>query len=92
MKKKYLAQLSARERAQLTGLIHKGKVTAYRRTHAQILLRKCLNRRLPYIDRMRSEVNAWVEVRNGVGNTTNWRFTTEDTRIKLRSLYPAKLN
>ena len=57
-----------------------------------VLLPQCLNRRLPDIDRVRSEVNAWVEVRNGVGNTTNWRFTTEDARIKLRSLYPAKLN
>ena len=57
-----------------------------------VLLRQCLNRRLPDIDRVRSEVNAWVEVRNGVGNTTHWRFTTEDARIKLRSLYPAKLN
>ena len=57
-----------------------------------VLLRQCLNRRLPDIDRVRSEVNAWVEVRNGVGNTANWRFTTEDARIKLRSLYPAKLN
>ena len=57
-----------------------------------VLSRQCLNRRLPDIDRVRSEVNAWVEVRNGVGNTTNWRFTTEDARIKLRSLYPTKLN
>ena len=51
-----------------------------------VLSRQCLNRRLPDIDRVRSEVNAWVEVRNGVGNTTHWRFTTEDARIKLRSL------
>ena len=57
-----------------------------------VLSRQFLNRRLPDIDRVRSEVNAWVEVRNGVGNTTNWRFTTEDARMKLRSLYPAKLN
>ena len=38
MKKKYLVRLSASERAQLTGLIRKGKAAAYRRTHAQILL------------------------------------------------------
>ena len=38
MEKKYLVQLSASERAQLTGLIRKGKAAAYRRTHAQILL------------------------------------------------------
>ena len=57
-----------------------------------VLLRQCLHRRLPDIDRVRSELNAWVDVRNGVGNTTKWRFTTKDARIKLRSLYLAKLN
>jgi transposase len=38
MKKKYLVRLSAKERQDLTDLIRKGKVAAYRRTHAQILL------------------------------------------------------
>ena len=38
MKKKYIIRLSAEERQQLTDLVRKGKVAAYRRTHAQILL------------------------------------------------------
>lgn len=38
MKKKYLIRLSAEERQNLTDLVRKGKVAAYRRTHAQILL------------------------------------------------------
>ena len=38
MKKKYIVRLSAEERQQLTELVHKGRVAAYRRTHAQILL------------------------------------------------------
>ena len=38
MKKKYIVRLSAEERQQLTQLGHTGKVAAYRRTHAQILL------------------------------------------------------
>jgi transposase len=38
MKKKYLVRLSAKERQDLTDLVRKGKVAAYRRTHAQILL------------------------------------------------------
>ena len=38
MKKKYIVRLSAEERHQLTQLVHTGKVAAYRRTHAQILL------------------------------------------------------
>ena len=38
MKKKYIIRLSAEERQRLTDLVRKGKVAAYRRTHAQILL------------------------------------------------------
>jgi len=38
MKKKYIIRLSAEERQNLTDLVRKGKVVAYRRTHAQILL------------------------------------------------------
>ena len=38
MKKKYIIRLSAEERRNLTDLVRKGKVAAYRRTHAQILL------------------------------------------------------
>ena len=38
MKKKYIVRLSAEERQQLTQLVRTGKVAAYRRTHAQVLL------------------------------------------------------
>ncbi len=38
MKKKYIIRLSEEERQYLTGLVRKGKVAAYKRTHAQILL------------------------------------------------------
>ena len=38
MKKLYIIDLSATEREELTGLVKKGKVAAYRRRHAQILL------------------------------------------------------
>jgi transposase len=38
MKKKFIIRLSKEERQDLTNLVRKGKVAAYRRTHAQILL------------------------------------------------------
>lgn len=38
MKKKYIIRLSEEERQSLTNLVRKGKVAAYKRTHAQILL------------------------------------------------------
>ena len=39
MPKKYLVELSAKERAQLEGILAKGRVLARKRHHAQILLK-----------------------------------------------------
>lgn len=50
--------------------------------------RQCLNRRIPDIASMRREVAAWQRHRNQRGAPTNWRFITEDARIKLTRLYP----
>ncbi|MDP9379979.1 MAG: IS630 family transposase, partial [Chloroflexota bacterium] len=33
-------------------------------------------------------VEAWQERRNAKGGSVDWRFTTEDARIKLKRLYP----
>ena len=35
------------------------------------------------------EVAAWEATRNATGRGVDWRFTTEDARIKLKHLYPA---
>jgi hypothetical protein len=50
---------------------------------------QCLSRRIPQIEQMRSEVNAWAKQRNELRRKINWQFTTDDARIKLRRLYPA---
>ncbi|MEE9424961.1 MAG: IS630 family transposase, partial [Methylococcales bacterium] len=34
------------------------------------------------------EVTAWTNNRNAKESEMNWRFTTEDARIKLKHLYP----
>jgi hypothetical protein len=49
---------------------------------------QCLNRRIPDIDLMRKEVAAWELDRNNRSRIIDWRFTTEDARIKLKRLYP----
>jgi len=49
---------------------------------------QCLDRRIPGIDLMRKEVAAWELDRNNRAKTIDWRFTTEDARIKLKRLYP----
>jgi hypothetical protein len=49
---------------------------------------QCLDRRIPNIDMMRKEVAAWEVERNNRATTIDWRFTTENARIKLKRLYP----
>jgi hypothetical protein len=53
-----------------------------------VLNTQCLNRRIPDLDRMRQEVAAWEHDRNHRAASIDWRFTTEDARIKLKRLYP----
>ena len=53
------------------------------------LSRQCLDRRIPDQDTLRKEVDVWVERRNGNAKPVDWRFTTEDARIKLKRLYPS---
>lgn len=54
-----------------------------------VLSRQCLDRRIPDRETMVSEVAAWQEHRNASAKPVNWRFRTEDARIKLKSLYPS---
>ena len=49
---------------------------------------QCLTRRIGNMEMLASELSAWQEERNGRGKSVDWRFTTEDARIKLRRLYP----
>ena len=49
---------------------------------------QCLRRRIPSIEVMRSEICAWQRHRNNRCAPINWRFATEDARIKLTRLYP----
>jgi hypothetical protein len=37
---------------------------------------------------MKKQVAAWNEARNLAADKINWRFTTENARIKLKRLYP----
>lgn len=53
-----------------------------------ILSRQCLGRRIPDKATLQAEVTAWAERRNAAGGKVDWRFTTDDARIKLKRLYP----
>ena len=53
-----------------------------------ILSGQCLDRRIGDIETFRREVKARQDERNASNKGTDWQFTTEDARIKLKKLYP----
>jgi DDE superfamily endonuclease len=53
-----------------------------------MLAGQCLDRRLADRASLEREVAAWQAAPNRAGRGVNWRFTTEDARIKLKHLYP----
>lgn len=54
-----------------------------------VLARQCLDRRISDRGSLRREVESWQIPRNQDGVRVKWRFTTDDARIRLTSLYPA---
>ena len=54
-----------------------------------VLNRQCLDRYIPDKATLAQETTAWATKRNSKGATVNWRFTTDDARIKLKRLYPS---
>ena len=54
-----------------------------------VLSRQCLERRVPDFETLEREANAWQDRRDGAGITVDWRFSTDDARIKLKRLYPS---
>jgi len=54
-----------------------------------VMSRQCLAERMYNIFRLDSEATAWKEKRNAKEAKVDWRFTTEDARIKLKKLYPS---
>ena len=54
-----------------------------------VLSRQCLNRRVPDFESLRAEAHAWQQRRDEKGVRIDWRFSTNDARIKLKRLYPS---
>lgn len=53
-----------------------------------VLARQCLDRRIPNMQLLEKEINIWEYNHNHNLHPINWRFTTENARIKLKKLYP----
>ena len=49
---------------------------------------QCLNRRIPDMATMQTEIAAWEKNRNNRIRKIDWQFTTADARIRLKRLYP----
>lgn len=54
-----------------------------------VLSGQCLARRIADAAALASEVAAWRTNRNAHNAKADWRFTTNDARIKLKKLYPS---
>lgn len=53
-----------------------------------VLKGQCLDRRIPDMGSMQTEVATWETNRNNAIKAIDWQFTTSDARIKLKRLYP----
>ena len=54
-----------------------------------VLSRQCLDRRIPDPETLKKEIAAWEKHRNEELRTVDWQFTTNDSRTKLKRLYPS---
>jgi hypothetical protein len=54
-----------------------------------VLQTQCLDRRIGTPEVLKQEISAWQAQRNQEAIGANWKFTTEDARVKLRKLYPS---
>ncbi len=58
-------------------------------TELSVLARQCLDRRLESKALLAQEVATWEKERNQACTRIDWRFTTQDARVKLKRLYPS---
>ena len=56
-----------------------------------VLTRQCLDRQMPSSTILEQETEARLRRRNRDAIRVDWRFATEDARIKLKALYPSML-
>ncbi|MEN7547792.1 transposase, partial [Rapidithrix thailandica] len=54
-----------------------------------VLNSQCLNRHMGDQETVAREVNAWQNDRNNKESRINWQFTTKESRVKLKRLYPS---
>ena len=58
----------------------------------RVISGQCLKRRIPDKQTLKKEVIQWQNQRNSRQAKVDWRFSTDNARIKLKRLYPTLLN
>ncbi len=53
-----------------------------------VLTKQCLGRRIPDIEKLKTETKAWETRRNEKQKGVDWQFNTKTARVKLKRLYP----
>ena len=53
-----------------------------------VLGAQCLARRIPDLETLTAEVEAWAAARNTTGAAVRWMFGVEQARLKLGHAYP----
>jgi hypothetical protein len=53
-----------------------------------VLSSQCLERRIPEVEKLKSEIITWEKNRNQERASVNWRFKTTDAHNKMGRLYP----
>lgn len=56
-----------------------------------VLARQCLAERMDNKANLQEQVTAWQDRRNASAVRIDWRFTTDEARVKLKRLYPTVL-
>lgn len=54
-----------------------------------VLNKQCLNRHIPTMEKVIEQVSDWQTHRDNKNSVINWQFTTRESRIKLKKLYPS---
>ena len=54
-----------------------------------VLSRQCLERRIPNLEILSSEIATWESERNQQKPSFYWSFKTKDARKKMQRLYPS---
>ena len=54
-----------------------------------VLANQCLDRRIPDQQILAAEIRTWQKLRNKHHCKADWRFSTENARVKLKRLYPS---